>query len=164
MAGFSTSGTAGGGKILQVVDVINYTTHVTTNSTTMPFDDTIPQITEGDEYLTVSITPERTSNRLVIEAHVRLSSNQANVKLTAALFQDSTADALAASAQEHDGSNDATQVHIFHEMQAGTTSSTTFRIRAGAESAGTTTFNGTSGARTFGGVGFSTIIVREYRA
>jgi U3 small nucleolar RNA-associated protein 20 len=51
-----------------------------------------------------------------------------------------------------------------HYMTAGTTSSTTFRVRAGAAGAATTTFNGTAGARKFGGVASSSITITEYKA
>jgi hypothetical protein len=46
-------------------------------------------------------------------------------------------------------------------MTSGTTSATTFKVRAGANAAGTTTFNGTAGARLFGGVMASSMVIRE---
>jgi len=55
---------AAGGKVVQVkyVDVKT----ILTGSTTMPHDNTIPQITEGNEYLTLAITPTTTSNALLL--------------------------------------------------------------------------------------------------
>ena len=47
-------------------------------------------------------------------------------------------------------------------MTSGTTSSITFRIRAGGNVAGTTTFNGSVGSRFFGGVYNSYIEITEY--
>jgi hypothetical protein len=46
-------------------------------------------------------------------------------------------------------------------MDAGTTSETTFKVRAGGEEAGTTTFNGVGGARKYGGVLASSITITE---
>ena len=46
-------------------------------------------------------------------------------------------------------------------MTAGTTSSTTFKVRAGLTSAGTTTLNGNGGNRKLGGVLNSGIWIRE---
>ena len=46
-------------------------------------------------------------------------------------------------------------------MVAGTTSATTFKIRLGTASAGTTTFNGVAGARFFGGIMNSGISITE---
>jgi hypothetical protein len=48
-----------------------------------------------------------------------------------------------------------------HTMTSGTTSPTTFRFRAGGNVAGTTTFNGNAGARIFGGVMASSIVIQE---
>ncbi len=130
-------------------------------TTALPSDDTIPQITEGDEYMTVTITPKSTSNRLVIEAVVYGTDNAAGHTI-AALFQDSTAGALAAG-QTTDGAVASMRVVVIrHEMAAGTTSATTFRLRAGSSS-GTFYFNGTA-TRRFGGVMSSSLRVTEYGA
>jgi hypothetical protein len=59
------------------------------------------------------------------------------------------------------GANTPAELAIEHEMLAGTTSSTTFRLRAGPESAATITFNGLSAARKFGGVLNSYMRVEE---
>lgn len=137
---------------------------VATGTTTLPSDDTIPQNTEGDEYITVSITPKSTTNRLFIRASILLASSAAGFEMTAALFQDSTAGALAATGQTGSNSNENVIITLEYEMAAGTTSSTTFKIRAGTSGAGTTTFNGRAGARLFGGVATSTLTVTEYPA
>ena len=46
-------------------------------------------------------------------------------------------------------------------VATGTTSATTFKIRAGGNGAGTWTFNGQSGARRYGGVEASSITITE---
>lgn len=144
-----------------VQDVISQTGAVATGTTTIPFDDTIPQNTEGTEFLTCSITPRVSSNRLTIEAVVHLASNTADRYLIAALFQDSSVNALAATSQWCPAADGTTILMLRHEMEAGTTSSTTFRIRAGAESSATVTFNGAGGSRRFGGVSVSSLRVTE---
>jgi len=53
-------------------------------------------------------------------------------------------------------------VTMMHYMAAGTTSSTTFRIRAGA-AGGTQTFNGWSAARKHGGVMGSILTITEHK-
>ena len=101
---------------------------VATGTTIMPIDNTIPAITEGDEYMTVSITPKSATNRLVIDISAHFGSNTAG-NLGLALFQDTTSAALSAAtvflATDH-----TNQIVLCHEMVAGTTSSTTFRARA----------------------------------
>lgn len=134
---------------------------LTTGTTTIPFDDTIPQNTEGFEVITVSITPTSASNILVIDGSIFASQSAANV-LTTALFQDSTAGAIAAVASSPANvANYPCQGVIRHQMTAGTTSATTFKIRIGGSGAGTVSFNGTAGARVYGGVAASYISVRE---
>src|ERR1700730_636181 len=50
--------------------------------------------------------------------------------------------------------------HLLYAMEAGTTSATTFKLRAGA-STGTQTFNGTLNARELGGSYNSYLRIRE---
>lgn len=125
-------------------------TTYTSSATAIPTDNTIPQNTEGKEIITVSITPTNTNHILVIEGMVNASRGAGTSEVTAAIFQDSTADALASSIGFHDGVSSAGTVtashYIHHRMTAGTTSSTTFKLRAGG-TAGTTYFNGDSSAQ-----------------
>lgn len=145
-------------------DIVTLSGAVATGTTTIPFDDTIPQSTEGTEFLTATITPTSSTSRLVIEAVVHLSSNTAARYLIAALFQDSGANALAAASSYAETVSGPRQVVLLHEMAAGTTSATTFRVRAGADSAATVTLNGVAGARRFGGITVSSLRVQERAA
>ena len=136
---------------------------VATGTTVIPQDDTIPQNTEGDQYMTLSITPKNSNNILVIEVNALLThSESTGWDMIGALFQDSTANALAASAETRTAGGLFSNIRIRHVMTAGTTSSTTFKFRAGAGQAGTTTFNGANGTRRFGGVIPSNITIVEY--
>lgn len=150
------------GFVVQVVST-NFSA-VATGTTVLPFDDTIPQSTEGDQYITQAITPKSATNHLLIEATLQLSNSAGPNDLSAALFQDATANALAASDVTLSTNTYMYRVTVSHDMVAGTTSSTTFKIRAGASGAGTTTFNGQGGARRFGGITLSNIKITEYKA
>ena len=151
------------GKVVQVVNV--QTGAVATGTTVMPLDDTIPQITEGNEFMTLAITPTSASNKLKIEVVCMLAQSGTSTRLLAALFQDSTADALAVGWSGRNGTSDDEAVLVFtHYMTSGTTSATTFKVRAGEGIAGTVTFNGRAGARMFGGVMASSITITEYTA
>lgn len=136
---------------------------VATGTTALPHDDTIPQNTEGDQYLSQAITPLSTTNRLLIETTAYVS-HTANTDVSIALFQDSTAGALAARACTTTVSTAPYQLHLVHEMAAGTTSSTTFKIRIGGNTGSTTTFNGQGGSRRFGGITVSNITITEVKA
>lgn len=135
---------------------------VATGTTAIPGDDTIPQITEGDQYMTLAITPLSASNTLVIEVSAFMSSSGGSA-VRWALFQDATANALAAGGDESPGNASLRHAGLTHTMTAGTTSATTFRFRMGIGS-GTLTFNGVSGGRYFGGVCASSIVIREIAA
>lgn len=135
---------------------------VSTGTTVMPADDTIPQNTEGDEYMTLAITPKSATNKLKIDVVFQGTISIAGI-LSVALFQDSTADALAAAPANTGGSGEMGTTKFTYYMTAGTASATTFKVRAGPSGAGTTTFNGTGGARRYGGVAASSITITEIK-
>ncbi|MCK5020357.1 MAG: hypothetical protein KAS32_25190 [Candidatus Peribacteraceae bacterium] len=149
------------GSTIQVVNVQDGA--VATGTTVLPIDNTIPQNTEGDEYMTLAVTPTSATNKLKIEIACFISNSQAAAaRLGAALFQDSTANALAAGIGSRDGSAGAwAPVHFTHYMTAGTTNEITFKVRAGNSASGTTTFNGQTGSRVFGGVMASSMTITE---
>lgn len=149
------------GDIVQTVRT--QTGAVATGTTLIPVDDTIPQITEGNEYMTATITPTSATNLLRIDVVLNATGSTTSGNITAALFQDSAANALAAVTQVFTGAGFQQNVKLTHYMTAGTTSPTTFRVRAGLAVAGTLTFNGASGARLFGGVYASSITVTEIK-
>lgn len=149
----------------QIVQIVNTQTGALATGTTLtPFDDTIPQNTEGNEFMTLAITPTNSSNILIIEVIAYAASSISGVNsLTTALFQDSTAGALAAAINEANAGDTVLPHVLRHKMAAGTTSSTTFKIRIGGQSTGTTTFNGQNAGRLMGGVLASSITITESR-
>ena len=134
---------------------------VATGTTLIPNDDTVPQSTEGDQYLSQAITPQSAANRLRITSQLELGNSAANEWLTTALFQDAIANALAATVGFQATATAAIQVSLTYEMLAGLTVSTTFKIRGGGNIAGTATFNGTGGGRLYGGSASSFLRVEE---
>lgn len=148
------------GAVLQVVNF--QTGAVATGTTIIPIDDTIPQNTEGNEYMALAITPTNASSKLLIEVTGLFSNSAAGGNnLVVALFQDSTATALATIWQWQLTATSGLVINFKHYMTAGTTSSTTFKVRAGGAAAGTTTFNGAAGARYLGGAVASSITITE---
>lgn len=154
-----------GSKVEQIV--YSQTGALVTCTTVIPIDDTIPQQAEGDEILTVTITPKHATNILIIE----FSSVYGTVGIcnsTFALFQDATNDALAATFSGASSKTDLcpnTNIILRHTMVAGTTSATTFKVRAGPEVGGMTTYvNGSvdTGARECGGVAATVLTITEF--
>lgn len=146
------------GEVVQTVR--SATGAVATGTTVLPVDDTIPQNTEGNQYLTQAITPTSTVNLLDVSYQAMVAAS-AGPQIASALFQDSTVNALVASATENAGSNQPFILTGRYVAVASTISSTTFNVRAGPSSAATVTFNGVSGGRLFGGVNNSFIEIRE---
>lgn len=145
-----------------VVQVARYSTgEVATTTTALPADNTIPQNTEGAEFMSLAFTPKVSTNKLKITI-VFHCTHSANTNTTVALFQDSTANALACSSVS--GSNLTFNICFVHYMTAGTVASTTFKVRAGGNTGATLTFNGSGGVRTFGGVQSSSITIEEIQA
>jgi hypothetical protein len=71
------------------------TTARTTISGIFPDDDTIPQITEGTEVLSLIITPSEASNKILLTA-VSLLGHSDNFGVCSAIFRSGQNDALAA--------------------------------------------------------------------
>lgn len=148
------------GSTVQVVNT--QTGAVATGTTTIPFDDTIPQNTEGDEYMTRSITPNSATNKLKITVVMNWGAS-AGTRGTMALFQDSTANALASVTNVNASASFPMQFKLVHYMTSGTTSATTFKVRAGVDGGATFTFNGVGGGRIDGGVQASSITIEEVK-
>ena len=151
----------GGGTVVQIQE--STTTAFASTTTVMPLDDTIPQITEGAEFLTVTITPESTSNRLIITGQLMGAITGGSVPVMA-IFRDAVADAIAAIVPDGPGAADnRVTLFISHNLLAPSTSAITFRLRAGPSIAATTLgINGSLAARQMGGVASSFLRVMEF--
>jgi|TARA_R110002050_G_scaffold160439_1_gene289822 hypothetical protein len=151
-----------GGKIIQIVK--SQISAVATTTTLVPMDDTIPQNNEGFEAITLAVTPTNSSSILMIDAIITFEGNESTGDNTImSLFQDSTANALA-STYDSGARYFVSNSTLRHSMVAGTTSSTTFKIRLGPQQSGTLTVNGRSSSRVFGGVSASSLVITEYTA
>lgn len=156
---WATPATGSSGAVVQVVNTQTGT--MATGSTQIPVDNTIPQNTEGDEYMTLAVTPTDAANKLRIEVLAVFTPGNTGIEITMALFQDSTADALATVCMGPVAASRLQTIPLSHWMTAGTTSATTFKVRIGINSTGTNTFNGKSGAGYFGGTLASSITISE---
>ena len=135
----------------------------TSTATALPIDNTKPQNTEGAEFTQVAtaITPSSAANMLDIEVLTYLTRGAASNGIVAALFQDTTVDALAVGmGGETSGSTHPCPVTVRHRQIAATTSATTFKLRYGG-SAGTTYINQGSGGALFNGTLDTTMNVLE---
>lgn len=134
---------------------------VASNSSSIPNDDTIPQISEGSEYLTKAITSTSAANIHRIGANFYVAG--AVDRLAVALFRDAVSDAMAVVSVVPAGAGYEEVVPLEHCRIAGSTSSITYRLRAAATT-GSITMNGNGGARKYGGAASSYIFVEEIAA
>jgi len=141
--------------------VVTASSSVVSGTAQIPLDDTIPQVTEGTQFLAVTITPRNASSTLVVEANVFLSSSNAVNGVTGAIHLASSADAIAAASLPV-GATAETILSIRHSFVANTVAAIPVQLRLGGSGATTIHMNGSSaGARRFGGVAASSISVTE---
>lgn len=135
-------------------------------ATVIPYDDTIPQNTEGTEILSAAITPASTSNRVRVSVTLFGSSadnasSPGPVTIIAPLFRDSVADALHATAIRPAMATQPACLSFVFEHTPATTSPITYKVRVGPAAAGTMRLNGSTTGRIFGGVAAATMVVEE---
>lgn len=143
------------GSIVQsvVVSTNAYSTHVNV----IPYDDTIPQIGEGDLLLTGSITPTTTSNRVRVTALINTDAG-ADAAI-GALFRNGGANALATAASF--GSADATdQLALEYDDVPGSVSAQSYTLRVGPSTT-LLAINGIGAGRKFGGTMISSLRLEE---
>jgi hypothetical protein len=130
----------------------------------LPCDDTIPQITEGTEIVTASITPKLASSKIRVRFRGFGTNSTADEHTGAALFRDAVSNALTAICVTIDKAGYVYPYHLEFEESAGSVTARTYRIRVGKSVSGTMRFNGTHSNRMFGGTAVSTLVVEEIAA
>lgn len=126
-----------------------------TSLSTIPFDDTIPQITEGTQIFSQAITPISASSRIRITCTGFFCGNSS---ICLALFSGGS-NALACSIAYATSSSTMCPTTLVYEEASSSTSSRTYTIRAGGDVSAQ--LNGISSARRYGGALTSTFIVEE---
>jgi hypothetical protein len=143
------------GNISQIVE--SFTEQVFNVSNPIP-SASVPQITDGDEILSLQVTPHSATNVIHIE-WVILYSYDTNFDYASVLFREGTSDAKSVSWTNHLNSSGGFEVFVgeFYEV-SGTTSPITYSIRCGAPS-GATPMQVNSAL--YGGKTRSTLRIRE---
>lgn len=167
VAGTFSGGGSGGypAGVRQVVQASLAT--VFNTATNIPLDNTIPQNTEGAEFLTCAITPQSTTSTLYISAVVSASNTFSNVSTVGlALFRDSGVNAIAAISIACYQGNTMITIPLNTKVASGSTAATTFRLRIGGNGNGGTTYvNGNSvTGQVYGGVSATTLTITEVGA
>jgi hypothetical protein len=152
-------------KLSDVIQIVYATDNAVSAalSTNIPFDDTIPQNDEGDQVFSQAFTPKSATSILEIIATTHMSAAAAE-HLIAALFVDSTANALAAVASYVGAGDKIVPVTLRYLVVSGSTSARTYKVRIGS-AAQDVVMNGivTGPARIFGGVLISSLRITEWQ-
>lgn len=131
--------------------------------TAIPYDDSIPQVTEGNQIAAATITPKYADSKIMVHFSGVADTNPDD-NVTVALFRDGAADAKAAASVRTQA--DPSQIVLNFRDAPGTTDEVTYTIRAGAAGGGTNlAFNGLANpSRRLGGVAKNVLILQEVRA
>lgn len=133
-------------------------TLVNANTTTvLPADGTIPQSNEGQEFLTVTLTPTSITARVRVEVNFASQCTVASQNHSIALFIGAAAGAVASDTKYMATANGTAGLSIVYEYVPGSISAQVLKVRGGAASSGTFTPN----APTMGGTMLSSISAYE---
>jgi hypothetical protein len=160
--GFSSLGATLAGTVAQTV-IGEYTANADL-TTLIPFDDSIPQNTEGTEIITASITPRSATSKINVRVAGSGYAAAASDVIVFAVFRDSVADALYAGFGS-EASSAGTPSVLSGQFQdsPATASAITYKLRVGG-TGGTVRLNGITTGRRFGGVAKTTLILEEIKA
>jgi hypothetical protein len=150
------------GGVRQVVS--SYTGASASGSTAIPVDNTIPQQTEGTQFLSRAITPQSATSNLLVIVTMNLSCASV-ATIVSALFRDAGSNAVGANTTVISAINNLGNVTFTTNVASASTSSTTFKVRSGNAAGSTVYLNGSAvTAQYFGGVYYSSIVIIEYGA
>ena len=147
------------GRLLQ--SAAHVRTDYATGTTVMPVDDTIPQITEGNEFFSLVFTPQQIGSRCRVRVVASIGTNT-TFYVAGAVFRDAVAPALVATTAPTDTANRQATLVMEHEFFSASLDPITFTGRFGISAAGSTYLNGGNAGRYFGGVYESFLKVDEY--
>lgn len=150
---------SGSGKIVQI-KTVEFNDYKTGNAV-IPNDDTIPQITEGTEFMAIDFTPVNAKNKLKIDVTATYAANISR-GYACALFKTTDPNAIAAVTTTVANADYGNTVSFSKTILAGQTSKITFTVRMGDGSGQTIYFNGISTGRYYGGKSASSITITEY--
>jgi hypothetical protein len=113
---------------------------LTTDLTTIiPLDNSIPQITEGAQIFSVSITPISMANKLILDISGCVTAT-ADCNLIVSIFRDNTADAIAANLVSLTA-NKITNLNFSVELPIESTNIQDYKVRVGTNTNTTIRFN-----------------------
>jgi hypothetical protein len=151
--------TIGRGKIAQKVPFT--LSSYAQGTSTIPVDNTKPQISEGFSVITGTMVVSHPSSLLAFDGDFNIAHSAGTLSITAALFQGTAADAIAASGIRILEQDQPYKLAMQHSQSAGTNGTLVFSVRVGANAAGTTSINGRQNATLYGTSASSRLTITE---
>lgn len=150
----------------KLIKVANFQTGAVLRSTTLtPFDDTIPQITEGSEFMSLAYTPKKIIHNLHIRVVFFFTLNQVKDCIVH-LHRNGVADALAVGIFRPEHADIFRCIAFSCDIEPiGTIDEVTFSVRAGTAPAAASelTMNGVDNVRKMGGRMASSLKIWELK-
>jgi hypothetical protein len=131
-------------------------------TTTIPFDNTTPQNTEGTEFMTTNFVPIKAFSKIEIDCNMFVAISVANVANLNALFKSGNANALTVGFCLSSASDGGQQTTLKYVDTLSSTSAVDYSVRCGGSGASTVYFNGISSGARFNGTFYSSITIKEY--
>jgi hypothetical protein len=149
------------GTIIQTVSATPYTANA--NLALIPLDNTIPQITEGTQILTLNITPRSSTSQIRLVFNGFGGVDTGGISLAAAVFRLGNVNALKTVTQMVTSPNYMVILALDWIDSPASTTQQTYSIRAGTSS-NIGRMNGNTTGQFFGGSAACTLVAQEIKA
>jgi hypothetical protein len=147
------------GTVVKVLQT-SYATR-STHTAVIPIDDTIPLVTEGDQILSLAITPQAATNKVLVRALIPVAYN--NYGGIMAVFRGSTC--IGASIVALNGSIATIAPHTVEVLDAPASgSAVTYSVRVGATASPFQIYINGQATRYVGGASAATLTLTEIKA
>jgi hypothetical protein len=143
-----------------MVLVASGVTGATTGTTQIPFDNSTPKNTEGTQIWTVTLTPNSTNSKFIIDQDFFVDTGVSNRNVTFAVFRDTTCIRASAVNITTAGRIENMCIHVVDAP--ATAAAVTYSLRVGVSASSTSWFlNQQSGNQLYGGAGASDYTILE---
>lgn len=149
---------AGSNSVIQMVSASSATYSSITGVT--PYDDTVPQIGEGTQLVSLSITPSSNTTRLLIQAEITGVASVPDAYIAA--IHNGAASAIAADWVVVQTASVGVVIPLSVVVVPGATTPLTITLRIGSASGSAFELNGQGGVRKLGGVSKAWLRATEY--
>jgi len=141
-----------------------FTASVGTVTATIPYDDTVPDDSEGTSILSATVQPVYATSYLLVEAESHVAANVAGLNTILGIFSSTATLAVEVTTIATASVNLMQKISFSYLAQSSSTTSRAFTLRIGPEAAGTITINGQAAARLLGGAAITKLRISEINA